>query len=135
MDLQSLKRDTAAIDGGQWVDDIPGMGNIRLKVRGLSSPQVVAYRARLERAVPKQQRNRDGSVKTAKAMEIMGQLLADKILLDWEGLEDGGEPMPYSHEAATAILTNPDFLPFADAVTWAAQVVDRGIDAEEIEGN
>ena len=134
MDLQSLKRDTAAIDGGQLVEDIPGMGDVRLKVRGLSSPQVVAYRARLERAVPNAQRTRTGAIKTDKAMEIMGKLLAEKVLLDWEGLTEGDQPLPYSLETAATILANPDFLPFADAVTWAAQVVDRGV-AEDVEGN
>ncbi|GGB00597.1 hypothetical protein GCM10011491_30980 [Brucella endophytica] len=126
MEIQSLKRDSAAANAGQWVDDIPGMGDMRLRVRGLSSSTVIALRSRKERKVPRDQRERDGSIKPAVALVIFGEVLHEAVLLEWDGLTNGGVALPYDAELAKEWLTNPDFAPFADAVTYAAQIVDRG---------
>jgi len=137
MDIQSLKRNSAAIAAGQWVGDIPGLGDVRLRVRGLSSPIVVQTRNRLERKVPRDQRERDGSLKADVALAVFGQVLHDVVLLDWDGLTDAGEPVPYDKGLAEQWLTDPDFAFFADAVVYAAQIVDKGRveDAEALKGN
>lgn len=137
MEISTLKRDSAAVAAGQWVGDIPGMGDVRLRVRGLSSPVVVAVRSRKERKVPRDQRERDGSLRPEIGLVVFGEVLHEAVLLEWDGLTDGGEPVPYSAELAEQWLTDPDFAFFADAVVYAAQIVDKGqVDAKgELAGN
>lgn len=126
MEISTLKRDSAAVTAGQWVGDIPGLGDVRLRVRGLSSPIVVATRGRKERKVPRDQRERDGSLKADVGLELFGEVLHEAVLLDWEGLTDGGKPVPFDTDLARQWLTDPDFAFFADAVVYAAQIVDKG---------
>lgn len=127
MDLSNLKRDSGQIEAGQWVSDIPGMDDLRLRVRGLTSPTVSALRGRKQRKVSKNGRNSDGTIKSDIEMRIFGEVLFEVVLLEWDGLTDNGKPVPYDRELAKQWLTNPDYMPFADAVTWAAQLVDRGL--------
>lgn len=137
MKLSSLKRNAAAAEAGQWVDDIPGMDDVRLRVRGLNSATVVAVRSRKERKVPRDQRERDGQLKADVALRILGETLHEAVLLDWDGFtDDQGAAVQFDSERAKELLTDPDFMAFADAVVYAAQVVDKGqIDAKEEAGN
>lgn len=137
MEISSIKKDATLVASGEWIADIPGMGDVRLRVRGLTSPQVVALRSRLERKAPRADRNRDGSLKHEAAVRVMKQVLHEVVLLDWDGITDGGKPVPYSVEQASTWLYNDDFRVFADAVTWAASVVDNGAadEAETLAGN
>lgn len=130
MDIGTIKRDSAAISAGQWVKDIPEMGDIEIKVRGLSSPSVIAARAVKERRASKEKRNRDGSLKAEITIEIMREILAENILIDIKGLTQSGKRV--SAEKAKTFLLDPDYEPLADAVFWAAQAVDRGV-AEDTE--
>lgn len=132
MDIQSLKKNSAAIAEGQWIDDIPNMGDLRLKVRGASSTYVVGVRARKQRAVPRNERMRDGSLTPETTIRIETEVLHEAVLLDWDGLTDGGKPVKYDQTLAREWLTNPDFRDFADAVVWASHVADRGV-ADQIE--
>lgn len=125
MDINSIKRDSASIEAGQWIGDIPGFGDVRFKVRGLTSPTAVALRSRKERKVPIEDRERDGSLKPQVAIRLMGEILHEACLLDWDGITSNGQPVPYDSEQAKAWLTDPDFMSFADAVAYAAGVVDR----------
>lgn len=125
MDVSSLKRNSSLSEVGDWVDDIPGLDDVRLRVRGLTSPTVVSYRARRERRAPPSDRDRDGTLKPGPAMEALADALVEVVLLDWDGFTSNGEPVPYSKEQASEWLHDPDFMAFADAVTWAAQVVGR----------
>jgi hypothetical protein len=126
MEIGSLKRNSAAVSSGQWIGDIPGMGDVQFKVRGFSSPMAIAYRSRKERSAPRSDRNRDGTLKPEASVRVISELLAEVVLLDWSGITDGGEPVLYSAELAMEWLTDPDMVFFADGVAWAAQVVDRG---------
>lgn len=137
MELSSLKRDPAKIDGGEWVGDIQGMDDLRLKVRGLSSPVVTNLRARKERKVPRKDRLPTGQLKTDVAIRVLGEVLAEVVLLDWDGLTDNGVAIPYSKKLALKYLTEREYQTFADAVTWAANQVDgaQGEAQDELEGN
>ena len=137
MDIQSLKKDVAASTEGQWVSQIPEMGDLRLHVRGENSPKVASLRARKLRAVPKGKRGRDGMPVFAEMMRVTAEVLHEVVLLDWDGLTDGGKPVKFDADLAREWLTNPDFQEFADAVAWASKVVANG-DAdrtEDIAGN
>lgn len=132
MEVKDLKSNSAAIAEGQWVGDIPDMGNLRVLVRGLSSPAVASARARKERIAPRKDRNRDGSLKTAVALQIAAEVLHESVLLDWDGITNEGKPVPYDVKLAKQWLTDPDYKDFANAVAWASMVVDRG-EADQID--
>ncbi len=125
MNIEDLKLDSAAIESGQWVDSIPGMGDLRLKVRGLTAPSVRDLRIKLDRNVPRHDRARDGSLTPERSTQLFSQVLHEAVLLDWDGLTAGGLPLPYDAEKAKVWLSDPDFAHFADAVVWAAQLVDK----------
>lgn len=130
MEISAIRRDAAAAAAGQWVNDIPGMGDLRLRVRGLSSPVVTALRDRKERKVPKNKRQRDGRLTPAASIEVISEVFHEVVLLDWDGLTDQGKVVPYDRELAKKWLSDPDFAQFTDAVAWAAGVVDRGTQDE-----
>lgn len=137
MDISSLVLDVEAITEGQWVSDIPGMGDLRLRVRGMRSPKVQKLRARKLRALPKKDRGRDGMPTFEASMRVTAEVLHEAVLLDWDGLTDGGKPVKYDPEVAKQWLTDPRFQRFADAVAAAADYVDNGEAeaVEEIAGN
>lgn len=125
MDIGNIRRDVAKIEQGDWVDDIPGMGDLRLLVRGMSAPEVIAHQSALSRSAPAHKRNRDNSLTVEASTEIMALTIAEKVLLGWENLECDGEQVEFSVDLAKQFMTNAELSPFADAVVWAANVVDR----------
>jgi hypothetical protein len=137
MDISNFKRNVAASEGGEWVGDIPGFGDARLKVRGIGSKLYTEVVARLSRAAPAEDRMRDRSLKPEATMRIMGQAMHEAVLLDWDGFSDGGKALPYDKALAELWLTEPEFRPFLDAVVWAAGVVENGRaeEAKELEKN
>jgi hypothetical protein len=125
MDISNLRKSTATVEAGDWVDGIPQMGELRLRVRGLNSAQYKAIFSRKQRAVPKDQRERDGSVKDDVLHRIRGEALHEAILLDWSGLTSNNQPVPFDPGQALAWLTDPEFEDFQFAVLYAAGVVGK----------
>lgn len=140
MDIKDLFRSPAqvqAVEDGRWVDKIPNLGDVQLKVRGLSSE---AYKTALEealRVVPRKKRDRDGTPFLSERKRIVTELLHKVILLDWKGISDDGKAVAYSQEIAKEWCTNPSYAQFADAVAYAAGIVDNDQELvkEEVAGN
>lgn len=128
MDINALKVDSTRSANGDWIGNIPGMGDLRLKVRGFSSP---AYRAAVSleaSKVPREKRMNgdiDGSILPDVMDKLTGRCMAALILMDWEGLNDGDTPMPFDPEKAIIFLTHPDYRYFRDAVIYAASAVEK----------
>lgn len=137
MEISEIRRDASKVASGQWVDDIPNMGDLRLCVRGLQCAQARALRERKERRVDRSGRDRDGTILPKVRDAILAEVMLEVILLDWDGITDNGKPVPYSKELAKEWLTNPDFVAFQDAVAWSGIVVERGNreDQESLEKN
>lgn len=138
MKLSDIKRNTAAIAEGQWVGDLDGMGDLRLKVRGISTPSVMATKAAKERAALKKDRTRDGKLTPEAENRIWGEVMAEVILLDWDGVNDEkGKPLPYDQKLAFELCTHPEWAMFAVAVVEAAGRVDAENTGkiEEVAGN
>lgn len=123
MNLSSIRIDAAAIEEGRWIENIPDMDGLRLRVRGLGS---LGHRAAAQKAqrglVPADYRDR--VLKPEASDRVTGQALANGVLLDWEGVDDDGKPVPYSAETALSYLTDPDLAVFREAVIWAAAQID-----------
>lgn len=137
MRLTSLKIDAARAERGDWVSGIPSMGDLRVKVRGFGNTDYQAAIAREQSKVSREDRldgRAGGRIKPAVLDAIMSRCMAEAILIDWDGLtDDEGAPITYSRERAAAFLTDPNLLPFRDAVAWAANAVNE-VEVDRVEG-
>ena len=131
MKLNALKIDSAKAEAGTWVA-VPEFGDLELKVRGINNADYRRRMAELIRAVPRHQRP-GGRLAIEQSDAINATLLLETVLMDWRRLEgDDGAPIPYSAERARDLLTNPDYLPFRQAVVEAASRLAEDV-ADEVE--
>lgn len=135
MDISALKRDAKAVSEGRWISDIPGLGSVEICARGMSSPEVIAARAAKARRIPRDQREEDGSLKLEDEARIMREILSEAVFIDVRGLVDDGKPV--TADQIKVWLLDADYEPLADAVFYAAQMVDRtkAATAKAAEGN
>lgn len=80
MELKTLVKDMSAIDQGRWVDktEVPGLGDLRVKMRGSHTESVRKYLADQQRA----------GVEIGTAL---GAIIASELLIEVEGLTNGGD--------------------------------------------
>lgn len=123
MKLGDLTVDVAKAEQGGWVDNIPELEGLRLKVRSANNKDWRKLMGRLIDAVPRRKRV-GGRLDPAEQDRITSICLRDACLLDWGGLEgDDGKPLAYTKELAEKFLTDPQYGKFRDGVLWAASVV------------
>ena len=137
MKMKDVAVDSGRAETGAWVDDIPDMEGLRLKVRGANNKDWRRLQMKLIQAVPRKRRM-TGNLDPEDADRITNVCLLDTCLLDWEGLDgDDDQPLPYSRETAKKLLTDPDYRRFRDAVSWAANLIaeQNAADHEEDAGN
>jgi hypothetical protein len=135
--LGEIAIDADRAEQGAWVDDIPEVEGLRLKVRGTNNADWRRLQARLLDAVPRKKRL-GGRLDPDEQDRIMSSCLLNACLLDWDGLEDDdGKPIAYSKEWAQKLLNEPEYRRFRDSVVWAASVVAERLDSEakETAGN
>ena len=135
MKLSAIKVNTKAIEAGKWVDDIPEMGDLRLKVRGLGNADFNRRYDELIQAVPRAERPNNRLTPDAQR-KLTAQLYAETILLGWDGLTDDDKvAIPFSAELAQEIMENPEMRDFVHAVRYAAQqVAGESADAAKADG-
>lgn len=137
MKITELAVDADRAENGAWVDDIPEVEGLRLKVRGTNNKDWRKLQAKLMDVVPRKQRI-GGRIDPEQQDAIISKCLLNACLLDWAGLEnDDGTQIPYSKQMAEKLLTDPQYRRFRDSVIWAASVVAEHTesDKEEISGN
>ncbi len=137
MKMSELAIDSARLETGAWVDDIPEMEGLRLRVRGSNNADWRRLQTKLIEAVPRKQRL-GGRLDPDTQDRITSSLVLNTCLLDWEGLEgDDGQPVPYDKKMAEKLITDPQYRRFREAVVWAASVVaeQTDIDMKDAEGN
>ncbi|WP_232629163.1 hypothetical protein [Methylobacterium sp. Leaf118] len=137
MKLSSLKVDASAIEEGQWVGNIPEMGDLEVRVRGLNNARYRRLQTKLIDAVPRAKRQ-GGRMDPDEQDRITATCLNATVLLDWRGLEgEDGQPLPYSKDLASTLLSEAEFRRFREGVIWAAsQVGEEQAEAERAdEGN
>jgi len=130
MKLSDLEVDADAVEKGAWVDDIPDVQGLRLKVRGAYNNEWRRMQAKLLESVPRKKKV-GGRLEQEENDAIMTKCLLNCCLLDWDGLDDkDGTVIPYSKEKARELLTDPRYKRFRDSVIWAAQVVGDGLEVQ-----
>lgn len=126
------------LNEGEWIDDLPDMEGVRFKVRSTNYKPFRVATAGLARRSGKKLRTDEGIVNFSV---VGGKALAEHILLDWDGVTDGGKPVKYDAKRALAILTADDDFGIGDAYRRAVEMAgDRVADrlakvAEEAAGN
>ena len=115
---------------GVWIDLGKGA---KVLVARLQNP---AHKARLREVLkPYKRKINRGVVDDEIPDDLINQVLAETILLNWEGIEENGSPVDYSVAKATEFLEKyPDFK--ADVVYLASNMETfRAQQAEEDEKN
>lgn len=138
MDIKDLILSDEAldvIDNGTWVGDFYEAPGLRLLVTGLSAK---ASQDLLEQKHAKLRlTNRGKPLSNAQLIRATKEVLAEVVLKDWDGLKDGGKPVPYSKELASKWIMSRTGEKFTALVLQAAQRVDAQASdfAEEVEKN
>lgn len=152
MKLNEIRVDSARVEAGEWIKDIPDMGDLELLVRGIGNTDFQRMQSKLYQATPRAERVGGLSPKASAA--IQAKCLAATVLMGWKGmlepvldakgqptLDAKGEPVyqevEFSKELAAKLLGNPDYVAFRDGVVWAAQQVgaNRTEDVAEVAKN
>jgi len=137
MKLKDVAVDAGRAEEGAWVDNIPDMEGLRLKVRGANNKDWRRLQQKLIQAIPRKRRML-GQLEPDDSDDITTKCLINTSLLDWDGLDgDDGQPLPYTLETAKKLMTDPDYRRFREAVSWAANWVGEQSkeDVEEDAGN
>lgn len=125
--LTSLRADLKRENEGDWVD-IPELPGLRLKVRGGAYGPYQAAKSIVEGKWAR--RYGRNPVPVEELLRENGRLYAEFILVDWQGLDDGGEPV--SVEQARDILTDPAFRDLHEHIRYAMLMVSQ-TEAEFVE--
>lgn len=120
MEFETLKARSEAVTEGRWISGAPGIGDARLLVRSLAAPAVTRAWGRAMRAVA--DRDKDGNPTEAAERVADLNVLADAVLLGWDGFTEGGKPVTFSRETARRWL---DVELFEVAVRYAAAEATR----------
>ena len=137
MKMNEMTIDPDRLENGAWVDDIPEMEGLRLKVRGSQNSDWRRLQAKLLEAVPRKRRI-GGRVDQDDMERIITSCLLNACLLDWDGLEgDDGQPISFSKPMAEKLLKEPEYRRFRDGVVYAASIVAENLEQnkEDITGN
>ena len=94
---------------GEWVDGLPGLGDIAIRVRRFGNPDHERERARMLRTGPVDD----------------GALAAATILTGWRNVEHAGQPLDFTAETARALLCDPALGDLLAGVQAAADIVTR----------
>lgn len=99
MDIDALKEDHEKHADGEWIGDIPGLGDVRLRVRPMTHPRVVRASGRSYRIASA------GKPMTEEAEEKLDrEIIAKYVLTGWEGLTQKGKPLKFSPEKALELM-------------------------------
>lgn len=137
MDISELRRDMTAIEEGHWVtsEDLPDLGDIRIRVRGMSSGPARQMFDRMSSKVPAKDRNADGSLRNDDMTRIMKAVLKKHLFMEIDGLTEAGKPM--KAEQVIERIDDPALEPLIELIIRAVSVVDarRESMTEDAAGN
>ncbi len=100
MKINAVKVDSALVEQGVWVGNIPEMDDVELLVRGWNNVAFRRMQQKLIRALPRSQRS--GTQLDPKIQDqINAKCMRETILFGWRKIEDENDsPIPFSKEKA-----------------------------------
>lgn len=129
MKLSEIETITGRVEDGAWVNSIPNLPGLSLKVRGISCSAADVLRSQLLRELPEEARRKPGDADNER---IATEVMARALLVDWNITEDGpagadGKPsevrVPCTPETAREALANPKMRLLREGVAYASQLV------------
>lgn len=116
MHSSKIKDTNRRFEEGGWVDNLPNLDDIAVKVRPLFNADYSRRLEKLSRNLSMEERQ-DEKIQ----MDMQDQLVKETVLLDWRGIDD----MPYNKKNVDKVFSDPDFGIFKQAIIYAASVVAR----------
>lgn len=110
--LSSLMIDAARENDGDWVS-YPSWEGVRFRVR---STNYAPYKADLQARQTEAARRYPKGIPDAVTLSLMGELVAEHLLIGWEGFD-----VEYSPETALEMLGNPELRTIVGAVLQCAE--------------
>ena len=110
------------IDNGTWVDDLPGAPGMELLVCGLQSQAAQDLLDKKHAAA--RMENGGEPITEEQHTRCLKEVLAEVVLKDWKGIDDGGKPVKYSQKLAAKWITTRNGKRFSNLVLHAAQRLD-----------
>jgi hypothetical protein len=131
MKISSLKIDSARVEQGVWLGNIPELDDAELLVRGWNNVAFRRLQQKLIRGLPRSQRS--GAQLDPKVQDqINARCMRETILFGWRRIEDdGGNEIPFDKELAGKWLEDPDMRTFYEGVMWASMNVAEETAEEE----
>ena len=121
MKLSDLKTEPRAEAEGVAVEILPGLV---VTVRSTATPAYRNAQARLLRPLARVVAA-GMPIPAERQDEITARLLAEEVVVDWEGVaDDAGQPIPFSPARAFEIFRDPAYRPFRDLVFEAANTAE-----------
>ena len=100
MDIGKAFADTQMEKEGAWVDY---RDDSKVKIARVGTPNFQrVYESRLK---PHRRKQRDGTLSGEVETKILCNVIAETVLLDWEGFKQDGKEFKYSKAAALELLT------------------------------
>lgn len=133
MDLKTFRTDKEKEHDGTWVD--LGDGVARLKIARMNNTR---YREAQQRKLQRYKMAARSKVVPDDVWEgILNELIAETILVDWEGITMDGDSYPYSIDHAKQALTDlKDFremvLGFADDIANFKEELDQATEKNSV---
>jgi hypothetical protein len=122
MDIENA---VVVLDGKQWEKELPDLGDLEVLVAPWDNAAYERALGKKIRKLPPGLRP-DGAVEPQAFYRVMGEAMAETILLDWRNFKAGGKDKPYDKDYARTLLTDPKYRPFRDGVVVAAKRVQLG---------
>ncbi len=115
---------------GVWQDFGSGA---RMKIARIGNPEYQKVFQKISK--PHRKSIRRGTLADDVAEKLLVEAMADSILLDWDGVEEGGQVLPYNKENAMRILL--EYKDLRDQVTEIANEMEsfRAEEDQEAEKN
>jgi hypothetical protein len=124
MKLSARRIDSAAIEKGVEIGNIPEWGDLKLVARGSQNADWRNLRAKLVAETAARDILPDGNLRPSRLEEIGIELLVEAGITGWSGLlNEDDTPMPFSKAALREIITNPDYIRFRGACIYACDKV------------
>lgn len=126
MKISQIKKAGTAINEGAWVDNIPGLPGVSLKVCGNANPKARTIAAEMISNLPRGKRNHEDLAK------IERRQIAEVLLVDWKGIQDNeGNDLPCTPDNIAMIMADDDLaVVFTEAVNYAANQVGDQVSAD-----
>lgn len=136
MKLSSVAVDPKAIEDGEWVKDLPEMGDLELKVKGQNSSAWRAAQRKAFNALPRNLRNRPDGL-SPKIQDQINTACLLACVIDWKNVELDDGPKDFSKGLLEKLISDPVYQVFRDAclvATLRVGAADAQAD-EDLAGN